>query len=68
MIPPLSGMLWLLKQMRVEGGGGGAWMDVEHRVQGKAMTDRAAQCRGSQISSVVCAKEIGFPLEEMRSL
>ena len=46
----------------------GPWVGVEHRVQGKAMIDRAAQCRGSQTSSVVCAKEVGFPLEEMISL
>ena len=43
-------------------------MGVEHRVQGKAMIDRAAQCRESQTSSVVCAKEVVFPLEEMISL
>lgn len=46
----------------------GAWVGVEHRVQGKAMIDRAARCRGSQTSSVVCAKEVGFPLEEIISL
>lgn len=63
----LSGMLWSLKQMRGSGGGG-AWVGVEHRVQEKATTDRAAQHRGSQISSGVCAKEVAFPVEEMRSL
>ena len=66
-IPSLSGMLWWLKQMRGSGGGG-AWVGMEHRVQEKATTDRAAQHLGSQISSGVCAKEVAFPVEEMRSL